>query len=147
MAAADGGRGLASRLALPALLSPRLLRRGWTRRMWIATVLAALWANRIDVRRWARFAVRAVRERGRRPLSDVVTEMKVRAAVSSDPLLRRDQALDDLRVEDGVVTLLTTTAGWPDPRDQMVKIKQVRGITDVTSRLAPVPVSGATGGR
>jgi hypothetical protein len=115
--------------------------------MWIATVLAALWANRVDVRRWARFAVRAVRERGRRPLSDVVTEMKVRAAVSSDPLLRRDQALDDLRVDDGVVTLLTTTAGWPDPRDQMVKIKQVRGITDVTSRLAPVPVSGATGGR
>lgn len=115
--------------------------------MWFATVLAALWANRVDVRRWARFVVRAVRERGRRPVSDVVTELKVRAAVTGDPLLRRDGALADVCVEDGVVTLLTTTAGWPDPRDQMVKIKQVRGITDVTSRLAPAPVSGSSGRR
>jgi hypothetical protein len=140
---AELGSGLISRLALPAIVSPRLLRRGWTRRIWLVTVFVALWSNRADVRRWGRFLIRAVRERGRRPLSDVVTELRVRAAVSSDPLLRRDRALDDLRVDDGVVTLLTTTAGWPDPRDQMVKIKQVRGITDVTSRLAPAPVGSS----
>ena len=37
-------------------------------------------------------------------------------------------------------TLLTTTASWPDPRDQIVKLKQVKGITDVTAKPAPADV-------
>ncbi len=56
-------------------------------------------------------------------------------AVSTDPLLRRDKALQDLNVNDGVVTLLTATPGWPDPRDQTSRIKRVKGITDVRSEL------------
>jgi len=110
--------------------------RRWLRRLWLASLVCALWANRRDVKRWAAFASSAVRERDRRPLSDLLTEAKVRVAVSSDPFLRRDATLEDLHVRDGVVTLLTTTAGWPDPRDQMVKLQRVKGITDVTTRVA-----------
>lgn len=110
--------------------------RRWFRRLWMASLVSALWVNRRDVKRWAAFASNAVRERDERPMSDVITEAKVRMAVSSDPLLRRDATLEDLHVTDGVLTLLTTTAGWPDPRDQMVKLKQVKGITDVTTTPA-----------
>ncbi len=60
-------------------------------------------------------------------------------AVSTDPLLRRDKALQDLNVNDGVVTLLTATPGWPDPRDQTWRIKRVKGITDVRSELTSTP--------
>ena len=122
--------------------------RRWLRRLWLASLVSALWANRRDVKRWAAFASSAVRERDRRPLSDLLTEAKVRVAVSSDPILRRDATLADLHVRDGVVTLLTTTVGWPDPRDQMVKLKQVKGITDVTTRVvaadAGSPRTGST---
>lgn len=112
-------------------------RRGMFRRLGWLSLASALWNNRRDVQRWARFVQRAVQERDRRPMSDVMTEARVRAAVSRDPLLRRDDALEDLRVDDGVVTMLTSTASWPDPRDQMVKLKQVKGITDVTAKPAP----------
>lgn len=119
-------------------------RRGLLRRLGWMGIASALWSNRRDVKRWANFARRAVQERDRRPVSDLVTEAKVRAAVSRDPLLRRDEALDDLRVENGVVTMLTNTASWPDPRDQMVKLKQVKGVTDVTAKPAPTDTSRST---
>jgi hypothetical protein len=119
-------------------------RGGLFRRLGWMGLASALWSNRRDVKRWAEFGRRAVQERDRRPFSDLVTEAKVRAAVSRDPLLRRDDALEDLRVENGVVTMLTNTAGWPDPRDQMVKLKQVKGITDVTSRPVPVDQTRTT---
>lgn len=77
-----------------------------------------------------------MRERDGRPLSDLLTEAKVRVAVSSDPLLRRDASLRDLHVRDGVVTVLTTTDGWPDARGHMTKIERVKGITDVTTHMA-----------
>ncbi len=123
---------------------PRPLGRHGLRRMMWASLASALWANRRDVARWAGFARRAVLERDRRPLSDLLTEAKVRAAVTSDPLLRRDPALSDLRVDDGVVTLLTSTPGWPDPRDEVVRLTRVKGITDITTRLDP---GGEQGGR
>ncbi len=107
--------------------------------MWIAALVSAGWANRHDLTRWARFAKRAASERRTRPLSDLLTEAKVRMAVSTDPLLRRDKALQDLNVNDGVVTLLTATPGWPDPRDQTWRIKRVKGITDVRSELTSTP--------
>jgi hypothetical protein len=133
-------------LALASAISLKRFRRGWMRRMWIGSVLSAMWVNRADVRRWAGFVARAFQDRGGRPISELLTEAKVRAAITSDPLLRRDTSLEDLRVEDGVVTLLTRTDGWPDPRDQMVKLKQVKGITDVTTRRAPT-ASSTVGGR
>lgn len=113
-------------------------RSGLLRRLGWLSIASAVWSNRRDVKRWVDFGRRAVQERDRRPMADLVTEAKVRAAVSRDPLLRRDASLEDLRVDDGVVTMLTNTAGWPDPRDQIVKLKQVKGITDVTSQPAPV---------
>jgi hypothetical protein len=115
-------------------------RRGLLRRMWWMGLASTLWANRRDVKRWANFVKRAVSGRERRPFADVITEAKVRATITADPILRRDEAIDDLRVDNGVVTLLTTTASWPDPRDQMVKLKQVKGITDVTAKPAPTDV-------
>jgi hypothetical protein len=113
-------------------------RRGVLRRLGWLSIASALWTNRRDVKRWLDFGRRAVQERDRRPMADLITEAKVRAAVTRDPLLRRDAALEDLRVDDGVVTMLTNTASWPDPRDQIVKLKQVKGITDVTAQLAPI---------
>jgi hypothetical protein len=136
-------------LALASAISLKRFRRGWMRRMcrmWIGSVLSAMWVNRADVRRWAGFVARAFQDRGGRPISELLTEAKVRAAITSDPLLRRDTSLADLRVDDGVVTLLTRTDGWPDPRDQMVTLKQVKGITDVTTRRAPT-ASSMVGGR
>jgi hypothetical protein len=114
----------------PRLLRPRL-------RLWsLAALGSTAFANRRDLARWGRFLKRAAGERSRRPISDVLTEAKVRLAVSSDPMLRRDPSLDDLRVDDGVVTLHTSTAGWPDPRDQIFRLKKVKGITDVRSEMS-----------
>lgn len=103
--------------------------------MWLAALVCAAWANRQDLQRWIKFVRRAVEQRSTRPFTDVVTEMKVRAAVSIDPMMRRDPSLQDLSVSDGVVTLLTNTASWPDPRDQIWRLKKVKGITDVTATL------------
>ena len=108
--------------------------------MWIAALVSAGWANRHDLARWTKFAKRAAAERHTRPMSDLLTEAKVRMAVTTDPLLRRDKALQDLNVNDGVVTLLTATPGWPDPRDQIWRIKRVKGITDVRSELTSTGV-------
>ena len=59
----------------------------------------------------------------------------MRASVSSDPVLRHDPALHDVSVSDGVVTLLTNTVSWPDPFAQIVRLKKVKGISEVTSRV------------
>ena len=66
--------------------------------MWIAALASAAWVNRKDVVRWADFC--AVPSRQRRPgrCRISITEAKVRAAVTSDPVLRRDPALNDLAV-------------------------------------------------
>lgn len=113
---------------------PRILRRR-IRPMWVAAVGLGAWTNRRDLARWYRFARRAIDQRQQRPLGDLLTEARVRATISTDPVLRRDRALDDVSVDDGVVTLHTTSGGWPDPHDQIWRIKQVKGITDVTSQL------------
>lgn len=112
------------------------------RRLWLTALIPVIWANRRDLQRWVRFGLRALRERETRPLDDLVMEAKVRAAVTADPFLRRDEALEDVRVEDGVVMLLTRTAGWPDPRDQMARLKRIEGVTDVTSHHVPTMARG-----
>jgi hypothetical protein len=105
------------------------------------SIAAGLWRNRRDVRRWVDFVRRSAQNTGKRPLSDILTEAKVRAAVSSDPVLRHDASFDDLTVEYGVVTVLTTTEPWPDLRTQMMRLKRVKGITDVTTQsVGPVLV-------
>jgi hypothetical protein len=115
---------------------PRVISRR-VRPLWIAALASAAWVNRKDVGRWAEFLRRAVTQRQTRPLSELITEARVRAAVTSDPVLRRDPALQDVAVRDGVVTLLTNTAAWPDSGDHLKRLKRVKGIADVTA----VPVA------
>ena len=112
---------------IPRVVSRRI------RPLWIAALASAAWVNRKDVTRWTEFLRRAVLQRQSRPLSDWITEAKVRAAVTSDPVLRRDPALKDLAVRDGVVTLLTNTAAWPDSGEHVRRLKRVKGIADVTA--------------
>jgi hypothetical protein len=111
---------------------PRIVKRR-IRPMWLAAVASAAWVNRKDVMRWAEFLRRAVRQRQTRPLAEWITEAKVRAAVTSDPVLRRDPALEDLAVNDGVVTLMTNTAAWPDSGAHVRRLTKIKGIADVTS--------------
>jgi hypothetical protein len=109
---------------------PRVVTRR-IRPMWIAALASAAWVNRKDVARWSEFVCRAIRQRQSRPLSEWITEAKVRAAVTSDPVLRRDPALKDLAVNDGVVTLLTSTAAWPDSAAHVRRLTRIKGIADV----------------
>ncbi len=115
---------------------PRVLTR-MIRPMGLATVGTAAWANRVDLRRWLRFARRAVDERHTRAFSEMFTEAKVRVAVSADPLLRRDPSLEDLAVRDGVVTLITNTSTWPEASDRTLRLMKLKGISHVTARAAP----------
>lgn len=115
-----------------------MLRRVISRRIrpiWVAALASAAWANRDDLRRWLKFIRRSVDQRNSRTFSDFATEFRVRAAVSASPILRRDPALKDLVVHNGVVTVLTTTDVWPDPHNNQIhRLKCVKGISEVTSR-------------
>lgn len=112
---------------------PRVINRK-IRPMWIAAVVTAAWANRSDLRRWVGFFKRAVEQRRTRPMSDILTEAKVRVAVSADPLLRRDPTLEDVTVDDGVVTVLTATTPWPDSDSRIHRLRCVKGISEVYFR-------------
>lgn len=101
--------------------------------MWIAALASAAWVNRKDVVRWYEFLRRAVQQRQTRPMSEWITEAKVRAAVSADPVLRRDPALNDVKVNDGVVTMLTNTSTWPNSDAHVRRLTRVKGIDDVTA--------------
>lgn len=107
------------------------------RPMWIWAALLAAWRNRADLARWWSFARTAVNERGVRPPAEMLTEARVRAAVTADRALRHDPTLRDLRVDNGVVTL-STTAGFPRHDDPFARLKKVKGITDVRTRAAAV---------
>jgi len=99
----------------------------------MAALVSAAWVNRRDLARWAEFARRAVLQRESKPMSEWVTEAKVRAAVTSDPVLRRDPSLKDVAVRDGVVTLLTSSPAWPSSNEHLRRLKRVKGVADVTS--------------
>jgi hypothetical protein len=114
---------------------PKIVKRRM-RPLWIAGLLSAGWANRADVRRWLAFSQRTWSEREKRSMSEVLTEARARAAITMDPVLRRDRSLKDIVVDDGVVTLLTTSQPWPDGSAHISRVKQVRGITDVITRNA-----------
>ncbi len=105
------------------------------RPIWVAAIASAAWANRDDLRRWVKFIRLAIDERKIRTIPDLFTEVRVRAAVSANPLLRRDPALIDLTVKSGVVTLLTADADWPEPHNNQIRrLKNVKGISEVISR-------------
>jgi hypothetical protein len=109
---------------------PKVVKRR-IRPLWLAALASAAWVNRKDVMRWTEFVRRAVGQRQTRPLSDLITEAKVRAAVTSDPVLRRDPALKDLAVRDGVVTLMTDSPAWPDSAAHVRRLTRIKGIDDV----------------
>lgn len=109
---------------------PRAVKRR-IRPMWLAALATAAWTNRHDLRRWINFAKQAVTERQSRSMGELVTEAKVRAAVSMDPVLRRDQSLKDLEVRDGVVKLYTDESNWPAARNRFARLSRVKGVTDV----------------
>lgn len=105
------------------------------RPIWIAAMASAAWSNRDDLRRWVKFIRLAFNQRKTRTIPDLVAEVRVRAAVSANPLLRRDPALRDISVKSGVVTLLTTDAEWPEPHNNQIRrLKGVKGISEVISR-------------
>jgi hypothetical protein len=104
------------------------------RPMWLAALGSAAWVNRKDLARWTEFVRRAIQQRESRPLSEWITEAKVRMAVSSDPVLRRDPALKDVAVNDGKVTLLTNTPAWPNSDAHVQRLQRVKGVADVTAR-------------
>src|SRR5258705_6297990 len=109
---------------------PRVISRR-VRPLWIAALASAAWVIGKDLPRWAEFLRRAVTHRKSRPLSELITEARVRAAVTSDPLLRRDPELEDIAVRDGVVTLLTRTSAWPDSGNHVQRLTRVQAIADV----------------
>lgn len=105
------------------------------RPLWVAAVASAAWANRDDLVRWVKFLRLAFDQRKTRTIPDLATEFRVRAAVSANPLLRRDSALRDLTVNNGVITLLTSDPEWPEPHNNQIhRLKRVKGISEVISR-------------
>lgn len=102
-------------------------------------ILFALWHDRHDALRWWSFVKRSLRRRESTPMSAVLTEAKVRAAITADPVLRRDRAIEDLSVEDGVVTLHTTAPSWPERDRHLVRLRSIRGVYDVICIADPVP--------
>jgi hypothetical protein len=106
-----------------------LLRRG--RLLWWWMLAGAAWRNRRDILRWLGFARSAVTERGTRPVAELLTEVRVRAAVTADAGLRQDPGLRDLRVRDGVVTLATSRADWPQHSDPMRRLEKIKGVASV----------------
>ncbi len=73
--------------------------------------IAFLWSNRREVMRWARFIWRSARPSSWSAMDDLRVEARVRAALSCDPLLRRNSSIRDIRVR-GRVVVLETPADW-----------------------------------
>lgn len=98
--------------------------------VWRTVALAWLWNNRRDVARWSRFAKRTVTMQPRPRRADLLTEARVRTAISVDPLLRHDAALKDVLVRDGVVRV-QTDAMWRNRSIAVNRIEQVPGVAAV----------------
>jgi hypothetical protein len=88
--------------------------------------------NRRDAARWARFARRSVAERDQLTLQSWLTEARVRAAITIDPVLRADPGLEDVVVAGGKVTVRTTSMSWPDEATHLNGLRKVKGIADVS---------------
>lgn len=100
------------------------------RPMYRSAALAMLWTNRRDVARWAKFAKRAVNPSSRPKTEDLKMEAKVRASLSSDPVLRNDPSIRDVRVRDGIV-VLETPLEWHNKGLALSRIGQIKGVESV----------------
>ncbi len=100
------------------------------RPVWRTAALAFLWSNRRDVARWAKFAKRAVDGAARPSTADLKLEAKVRASLSTDPVLRADPSIRDVRVHDGIV-VLETPADWKNKSLAVTRLTQVKGVESV----------------
>ncbi len=107
----------------------KLIRRP-LRPFYRSVALAFVWSNRRDLMRWVSFAKRAVATTTRPSSADLKSEARVRLSVSLDPILRRDAALKDLRVRDGVVTL-QSPVGWANRGIAVTRLEQINGIESV----------------
>jgi hypothetical protein len=95
-----------------------------------SAVLAALWSNRRDVGRWAKFAKRAADSMTRPRKDDLLLEAKVRASLSADPILRHDPSIRDVRVHNGVV-VLETPPDWRNKGLAVTRLGSVNGVQSV----------------
>lgn len=95
-----------------------------------SVILVMLWTNRRDVVRWMNFAKRVATPATRPAPDDLKLEAKVRASLSSDPLLRADPSIRDVRVRDGVV-MLETPAEWHNRALAISRLSQVTGVESV----------------
>jgi hypothetical protein len=111
---------------IPSFVSRRL------RWAWLAGGATVLWMNRRDAARWARFARRSIAGRDQLTLDSWLTEARVRAAITVDPVLRADPGLDDVVVDDGRVTVRTNSASWPDEATHLNGLRKVKGVADVS---------------
>lgn len=100
------------------------------RPLYRSIALATLWANRRDVARWSKFAKRAAMPATRPATADLKLEARVRASLSSDPLLRTDPSIRDLRVHDGIV-VLETPADWHNKNLAITRLTQLKGVESV----------------
>lgn len=95
-----------------------------------SAALAFLWSNRRDVARWAKFAKRAATPSSRPNAADLKLEARVRASLSSDPILRADPSIRDVRVHDGVI-VLETPADWHNKGLAIARLAQLKGVESV----------------
>jgi osmotically-inducible protein OsmY len=105
----------------------------------VATVSTAwwLWRHRVEVQRWWQY-LRALPSRRGVGRSDLLTEARVRAAMSSDPRLTGKRGVEVDGVTDGVAVLV----GRPD--DVLTRIAtevaaNVNGVREVRVQH-PVPI-------
>jgi hypothetical protein len=86
------------RLLRPVRLGSRLVTLAW------------VWRNRHDLARWTRFLMRLPADVKVRDRSEIVTEVRARAALSMDERTRRAGDLDIRNPGDGVVVVRTHPA-------------------------------------
>ena len=104
------------------------------RPMYRSALLAMLWTNRRDVARWAKFAKRAATPATRPRTEDLKLEARVRASLSSDPALRSDPSIRDVRVRGGVV-VIEAPAEWHNKTIALARVREVKGVESVHTAL------------
>ncbi|MEQ1701086.1 MAG: hypothetical protein ABMA25_13310 [Ilumatobacteraceae bacterium] len=114
------------------LIPPFIARR--VRWVWFAGLTTAVWMNRRDAARWLRFGTRSVQQRDDFDMKSWLTEARLRAAVTADPVLRSDPDFDDIEVHEGEVTVRTAgTANW-DTGNHLDALRRVKGVAHVACR-------------
>jgi hypothetical protein len=110
-----------------------------------AIVLACVWRNRHDLVRWSRFAARLPSEVKGRELSDILTEVRARLALTAEPRTRWSGDVDITGFGDG--SLLVRAPGGqpiaPAVRDMLAAVPGVVDIRVVDDRLPTTPASPA----